>query len=249
MHENDPLAALKPQMIKAGPCPSTEDLVAFSNRSLPIEETLVIRRHVQQCGLCDWALAQLKDFDAATKQAERRLFALPLRLFRRPSLAVAYLLVVLLLYPAYLGIFQTPEVVYRRLPQATAKPPAAESMNSAPLVDLGDATVKRGSASSAAAIPEVALPTNAKYLVLRFYLPVHPDHVYRMQLHRADSDRMVESVEIRSQDPLGNFSVVAPARLFRQIGDYVVVVQEMEQGAGNPLDQYEFRLRIGSHTN
>src|SRR5436853_249773 len=42
------------------PCPSSEELVAFHENRLAVEETERVRDHVEACGLCDVQLGRLE---------------------------------------------------------------------------------------------------------------------------------------------------------------------------------------------
>src|SRR5437667_9213576 len=56
-----------------GPCPNSEDLVAFHESRLPVEEAARVRDHVEACGLCDVQLGRL---EAADRPRRRSVWAL-----------------------------------------------------------------------------------------------------------------------------------------------------------------------------
>lgn len=238
---DDVVSRLQSRWERPDACPPAAKLTAFANRELPAEEMLSIRRHVERCGLCDWALTSLKDFDSALVGASKSPgFRFPLRFLLRPSFA--YLLVLALVYPAYRGIFQQHQrIVY--LPGTVPRQPVvARQLHSAHVYDLGEATAKRGS-SPYSTLREITVDNSEQFLVLHFYIPVHPDHVYRMEIRRETASQTIVSAEIRSQDPLGNFSVVAQTSLFSN-GDYLMVVEEIEKRTGIPIDRYHFPLHV-----
>lgn len=89
-----------------GDCPASEDLVRYHQRQLTSEEMLRIKQHVDVCGSCDWSVVELWEFDSVASSAvpepeesRRKGFLI---LFHP---AFAYGIVLVLLYPAYRGLF------------------------------------------------------------------------------------------------------------------------------------------------
>src|SRR5437667_270173 len=128
---------------RRGPCPSSEDLVAFRDSRLPVEEAARVRDHVEACGLCD---AQLGRLEAADRPLWRSGWAL----VQKP--AFAYGLVALLLFPAYRGLIQP-----------------VGNVGIAPVPSFSLDVVRSDSQSQKS--PFVRLADNERFFLLSFFIP------------------------------------------------------------------------------
>lgn len=239
MHE-DPLERLKSSWQKNEDCPSSEELTAFHEKSLEAEAMNKISNHVARCGMCDLAVTSLKDFDNSGTQTEHKGLRFIFHSAWKP--AFAFLLALALLYPAYLGVSRKLEPP-RPTPQYEPTQVPENAAGSATVFDLGEAGSKRGPKTPR--VHEIALKPKQAYIILNFYLPVRRDHSYKMEIQRADRNMVLASHEIEAGDAIGNFSIVVSRSLLAD-GDYRMLISESEKSSNQPIDRYEFLLRIKS---
>ncbi len=155
-------------------------------------------------------------------RAEPRRFRLR-RFFLGP--AFAYLLALLLIYPAYLGLKWLGE-----------DRPAASTLQ---IIELQQAERTAGPSL------QVKLEPGARSFALSFFIPIEPGLERRYELALFDaSGRLVASVKgVRSWDGLGNFLLLCDTNQFPP-GNYRLVVKEEEkEGPGRAEFTFPFSLR------
>jgi len=232
--------ALREMMAERGDCPGSEKLIAFHDRLLPAEEILQVRQHVEMCGLCDSRIAAMARFDSVTKPTEEKdRLMIVRRFFLSPALA--YLFVLALIYPAYRGIFQEPEVKEKIVTRTKTIPMPVEAVAAARDFSLGEATRQRS--GGVESIPIIELSPQEKFFILSFFLPVHPSHQYEMEITDDKGGVLTSADRIMSRDALGNFSIVASSKLFPD-NLYTLKVLESEEGSGRLIDTYSFPFQV-----
>ncbi len=203
-------------------------LIRYQHRELGTEEMLRIKQHIDICGSCDCVLVQLSEFDSVAGSAIQAKQKVVLRFFLHPALA--YGIVLLLLYPAYLGLID-----HRR---------AARQINdgtgSAMDFDLGQGSATRSASSGEQIV--VPLSSDERFFILTFFLPVRRNHRYEMAI-RNEQGILIDSKDIHSRDSVGNFSIVANGSLFPN-GIYKLTVKEVEPANGVIKNEYNFHFRI-----
>jgi hypothetical protein len=219
------------KMSERGDCPASDDLIRYQKRELSTGQMLLIKQHVDVCGFCDCAVAELSELDSSeysgeTKTAIRKGF-IP-RFLLHPALA--YGIVLALLYPAYRGLIQ-PDLK----PQKTV-----DGVGSAIDFDLGQGSPTRSVSHSKEIV--VSLSQSEEYFILTFFVPVRSLHRYEMEI-RNEQGNVIESGVIRSRDTIGNFSIVAANQLF-PVGIYKLTVKEVELANGAVKNEYHFQFRI-----
>lgn len=211
-------------------CLSSDLLVRYHQRTLSGEEMLLIKQHLDVCGVCDWAVTQLIEFDSVgiDQKQKESVRARLIRFFLHP--VVAYGIALTLLYPAYRGIF----------PVRPAMEKSTKVADSARDFNLGVGSSLR-SIPVIAEVP-IALSASERFFILTFYVPVSGDYSYEMEMANVQG-KILESGEIQSRDSVGNFSIVANSSFFSD-GHYNLKVKEIERRTKEVKDQYLFRFRI-----
>ena len=223
-------AAYKSLSDMRGECPSSEDLVRYQQRSLSTEEMLLIKQHLNLCGLCDWAITELAEFDSVpipAPQEERhpKRTRSPLRLFLNPALAFA--LFFLLLVPIYYFY------------QSKATHLATNGVGSAKDFDLGVASTTRSASTAEKKL--VIVSHYERFFILNFFITIRTNHLYQMEILDQKGGK-IDSEEIHSRDSLGNFSIVCNSKLFPD-GDYSLIVKEVAQ-TRQIKDEYRFLFQV-----
>ena len=200
---------------RRGPCPSAEDLVAYRDSRLPVEEAARVRDHVEACGLCD---AQLGRLEAADPPLWRSGWAL----VQKP--AFAYGLVALLLFPAYRGLIQP-----------------VGNVGIAPVPSFSLDVVR--SDSQAQKSPFVRLADNERLFLLSFFIPLKtsPPERYEVVVVRGEQNAVVPAQALRNCDEVGNCSLLCDAALFAP-GEYEVRVQETPPGGSMVVHLFPFEV-------
>ena len=200
---------------RRGPCPSAEDLVAYRDSRLPVEEAARVRDHVEACGLCD---AQLGRLEAADPPLWRSGWAL----VQKPALA--YGLVALLLFPAYRGLIQP-----------------VGNVGIAPVPSFSLDVVRSDSQSQKS--PFVRLADNERFFLLSFFIPfkASPPHRYEVVVVRGDQTALVPAQPLRNCDAVGNCLLLCDVALFAP-GEYEVRVQETPPGGSMVVHLFPFEV-------
>jgi hypothetical protein len=200
---------------RRGPCPSSEDLVAFRESRLPLEEAARVRDHVESCGLCD---AQLGRLEAADRPPWRSVWAL----VRQPALA--YGLVALLLLPAYRGLIQP-----------------AGNVGIVPVPSFSLDVVRSNSQTQQS--PVVRLAGNERFFLLSFFIPLKasPPHRYEVVVVQGDQTALVSAQPLRNCDVVGNCLLLCDAALFAS-GRYEVRVQETPPDGSMVVHPFPFEF-------
>ncbi len=193
-----------------GPCPSSEELLAFFEERLTAPDAFRVRNHVEACGLCDLVLGRLANTDGHALEPTndwRRIW----RYLWNP--AVAYGLVALLLFPAYLGLRQrlSPRVFEESTSPAISIP--SFSLDS-----------QRG-AGIAAQAHVVRLKDQDKSFILEFFVPMSTDRHYFAEIRDGSGRSAISRREVVSGDSPGKVSIVCRREAFRS-GDYTVTVTD-----------------------
>lgn len=206
-----------------GPCPNAEELVAFFERRLEPEDATRVESHVEACGLCDAALGRL---EAARQTGAESGWKTVLSFLRRP--AIAYGVVLVLLFPAYRGI-----TLSRSARRASDLSPLPIS---APRYILD--TVR-----GAQSLPTVKLASDRDAFILSFLVPVRPKFRYTAQIGENGAAPVSPATELVAEDDLGHCSVICPRELFRP-GMYALTVKE-RTAQGNLTDrQFTFQFLV-----
>lgn len=216
-----------------GDCPSPDELIRYHQRELSTDELFSIKQHVNVCGSCDLTVVQLSEFDSATSSAvrdpeESKRKGFLVRLLFHPMLA--YGIVLVLLYPAYQGLFKSD-----RTPKQ-----AVGATGSAMDFDLGHASTTRSTPQKKEVV--VTLLPAERFFILTFFVPVRSAYRYEMEI-RNEHRMVVDSGVIRGRDSVGNFSIVAASSLFPD-GRYDLAVQEIESETGTTRDEHYFQFRV-----
>jgi hypothetical protein len=218
---------------RRGPCPESEALLRFHAGEMAEEEAARLREHARGCGFCQAALAALRRFDEAAAtpfpDSSGAVSSLePRRPFWRLlfSPALAYALVLALLYPAYLGLFSQPEDPVERI---VLRPPPPE-LASARVFDLRQVR--------AAGESEVVLQPDEQMFILSFWVPVRPGRRYEAKIAGNTVARL------RERDQQGNFALVCERRVFEAPGRYVLVVSETEAATGRQEREFRFAFDL-----
>jgi hypothetical protein len=201
----------------AGDCPDPDALGAYLSRACSAAEQARIREHVEVCGACDALLERMAAFDAEPAEAppKRR----PLAWLAHPALA--YSLVALLLFPAWLG-----------LRRAGNPPPAAPAVRPAVVLDLNavrDAGIARA-------------PADARSIVLSFVVPAAPGLAYTATVIGAQGGKEAEA-PVTGCDAFGNCHLLLD-RTALGPGELRLVVTESDPRTGRERRRFEFPFEL-----
>lgn len=189
-------------------CPGADLLASYLSGGTSEEQSAEIRRHLAVCGVCDLLVERMKAFDKVPRPgAGKRV----LGWLRAP--AFAYVLVALLLYPAYLGTFGRRQVAEVK-PAVPQQPPLGVEP-----VKMLDLSPERG------AKPQLSPGERDKVFVLSFFVPVREGVRYTATITAQDGKVVAASRELEDHEGAGNFHLVCSRDLFRA-GHYTLTVTE-----------------------
>ncbi len=163
------------------------------------------------------------------------------------SPALAYLLVLALLYPAYKGFFQMPEVLVVKEPVKETE--IVEVQKPAP--SLGMATLSRSfelrlaERGAGERRRVVRLHQGDEFFALSFRVPISelPEFVYNLEIRDSQGQVVASEQEARAQDWLGNFSVVCDRELFPP-GEYELRVKEVNKKTQAVRNEFTFYFAV-----
>ncbi len=191
-------------------CPGAGLLARYLEGETSEEETAAIRQHLGVCGVCDLLVERMKAFDEASHPAPGSRM---LGWLRTPALA--YVLVALLLYPAYLGTFGRRRAAEVK-PVIPGQPPLG--VEPAKVLELSP---ERGGKI------RVSPGERDKVFVLSFFVPVRAGVRYTAAIAAEDGKTVAASRELEAHDGAGNFHLVCSRDLF-PAGRYTLTVTGSE---------------------
>jgi hypothetical protein len=219
-----------------GDCPASEELVNFQQLSLPAEEMARIKRHIEGCGICDRIVQGLTEFDEVTRKDPEGIKWSSRLLHFMLNPAVAYLVALALLYPAYRGIFHSSTEVVETMEEQK------QQVDSASDFDLGEGTLQRGIGATPSVEKVISIPKEERFFILNLFIPVRSDLSYKMEV-QDEKDAVISTTDVQSRDRLGNFSIVCTRELFPP-GSYRIRIQELDPKTRQPLAEYLFRFKV-----
>ncbi len=218
-----------------GPCPSSEELVAFYEGRLPADAAARVRDHVEACGLCDVQLGRLE------RAAEPPRRALPEAIWvflRKP--VVPYALVALLSFPAYRGLVHRAKDVEKRPdPAATQRPDSAFGV--APIPSFSLDTVRSDSQVQKSSL--IRLSGDERFFLLSFFVPIKasPTYHYEVVVVRGDETAVVPAQALRDCDGAGNCFLLCNPALFSP-GRYQLRVTETGPAGSKIVPPFPFEI-------
>ncbi len=249
-----------------GSCPESHVLVAYQEGALAPEEAAKIRAHADLCGICQASLQVVEAWQAARRGEEvgeapdwqiirgdlrKRVlafasaggkprnafarFASGLRgLLWRP--AVAYIIALILLYPAYRGLFPRQPIEYPKV----EGPPVPISAGTAATI-----TLERHDVRGVEARPNVVRPAAGdRYVALQFFVPIRavPNVEYTARIDGA-AGIVVQAGKIVSMDRIGNFQLVVPRERLA-FGSYTLIVEEYDRQKNERTATFSFLFEV-----
>lgn len=226
-----------------GECPDTETLVRAVENSLPADARTDIAGHLAVCGLCANEARMLREAEnpgspdpQVLKSSEKRIREKVHRLLNhaagprsrtavlRVIAAALAVMVLLLAYPAYVGLKQI-------LPGDSSA-----EMGSMEVIKL-ESAVRRSTLPAATAFEQPA----GDSVGLMFFVPIQgsPGVNYDCQIRRGAAT-LHEVHGIKSFDGLGNFLLTLRARHLTPSPDYLLIVTE--SGANAREWQFPFTI-------
>lgn len=247
-----------------GACPEAELLARFLAGGLSGEESATVNAHLAACGICDLLVTRMKQFEEPAERSEaalerewaaaerklleglearesagflrrgRRVFV---ALLRRPALA--YALVLLLLYPAYLGLFSKRPAAgegasTRRI---SAPPPPSAGLHAARILDLNQVRGPGGVGNT------IRLGAGDKLFILSFFVPIRTGLRYSAAITDEGGKTVTAQSELTSSDAKGNFYLVCDAQPFSG-GRYMVTVEEVSLQTGQAGRHFRFEFAL-----
>jgi hypothetical protein len=221
--------------------PSSEDLSRLAEGDF--QGLALARGHVAACSECREILSVVekvnRDLDRPAGELGRRLaegwrsFGEGLRVLARGPLP-GYVLALLLIYPAYLGVFGSAGLRER------VRELEAPQLLDAPLPL--DAESERG-----AGVGTVRVERSGGRTVLTFFVPISSER-YRYQVEllrsgRGEEARVFLETDARSFDGSGTFALLLPERML-VAGAYEVRVEELHKTSGARVNLFSFPFRI-----
>jgi len=213
-----------------------EQLVLYveAKDELTKEDFAKIKAHVNECSDCQKELQILKDVNASMKQSNMAKFLVILKnkisdLFPRMLIgpALAYLIILILLYPAYLGIFKSGKLYE---PNVT---------------EINFELIQFDSRSVTQTENEIALSTNTDIFSLSFNIPVLNKKNIRYDAKILDSNGKLvwEIKDIKSLDDYGTFLVIGHRKFFAE-GCYKLTVNEINKIENRVQETFVFSFKI-----
>ena len=126
---------------------------------------------------------------------------------------MAYVLVALLAYPAYLGL------------TGGGGDGQSPSLLSAP---TGLESIERGGDGTA------VVSNNGQHRVVTVFVPIDESYRYRLHLRSQDGRSLFEADNVESFDGVGTFAVLLPSGSL-PAGDYELEIDEVEPGPGGEV--------------
>lgn len=153
--------------------------------------------------------------------------------------ALAYLLVLVLLYPAYRGLFRKPEVVtvpVKEIVEVEKPTPGATFLT----FKLEEPV--RGAGQR---LTTVRLAPDEKFFALSFFVPIssRPEFVYEVEVRDSQERVVMADKQARAQDSLGNFSLMCPRDLFSS-GKYELRVKEVNKTTQAVRGEFKFSFVV-----
>jgi hypothetical protein len=154
--------------------------------------------------------------------------------------ALAYLLVLALLYPAYRGFFQKPEIRVVREKETVEVPKPPLDMAALRTFELKAPERAGGQGPSV-----VRVSPDEPFFALTFFVPIseRPELVYDVEIRDSQNHVVAEQKDARATDRLGNFLFVCRRELFLP-GQYLLRVREVNRTMGAATIQAIFPFTV-----
>ena len=188
-----------------GPCPASNDLLAFHEGQMPEEEAGRVRDHMEACGLCDAALGNLKrDYEWW------RPMSGAIRTFLRKPI-VPYALVALLCVPAYRGFIHP--AVETEKPEAASTQRRESVLGVVPVPSISLDVVR--SDSQAQNPPAAHLLDRDKFFLLSFFVPIKSSpYRYEFVIVGRNQEPVVPAQPLENCTKTGNCFLLCNRALF-----------------------------------
>ena len=234
VRENQDLAELYRSAAERGALHlSAETLLRIASDE-PGPEVAKARQHLTACGECREIVSVL---ERVQKEEESVFDAEPVPRRAGPAWTAifkagwmrsplpAYMLALLLLYPAYRGLLG-------REPSPSLLPP--------PLTIVSES--ERGSAE-----PPVRIDVGSDETVVTVFVAIAPDrYSYRLELRTRAGRRLFVVEDAQSFDGVGTFALTLP-KGFLGVGDYELRIQESERDGAEAGNEYVFPFTVDGH--
>jgi hypothetical protein len=224
--------------------PSPELLVELSQGRSDTPELARARLHAEGCSECREVVSVLEKLETDLSGAPeptglRKLWRQWLTGMRAAegglswwlsSPLPAYLLVLLLLYPAYLGLVGVDDLSER-----------LESLE-APTLLSPPITLKSGKERGAGE-PQLQIERSGEYRVVTFFVPIAPQkYRYWVELTR-EGEQIFHDDDARSFDGIGSFALLLPEGALAS-GSYLLRVEEVDRQSGETANVIEFAFAL-----
>lgn len=242
-----------------GKCPESQALLAYESGELEPDEREKLRAHVEICGTCQASLRLIErmrqaatetEADSAGKQAiggatdsTRReavskprsgsIFAGLKEFIWRP--AIAYALMLLLLYPAYRGL-----LVQRSKPELSETPLPSIPMGTSQTITLESSDLRGTEAK-----PNVlTLSSSDRFVMFEFFVPIRATATVQYAASLQGTSGSLFRVEpITSKDGKGNFNLVCPQEVLAP-GSHVLAVEEFDRQKNERTATFSFSFEV-----
>ena len=218
----------------------SELLVIYSEAKdeLHTEDLLRIEKHLESCQNCKRELQILEKVNQSLKPAReislleiigQRLRGIFPKLLTKPALA--YIIILLLLYPAWLGIFQL-----RREIRKMQEPRVAQANYE---------LIQFDTRSGAKVENEIKIPPQTEVFSLSFSIPIlAAENIrYDVEILDARNRRVWQKRDIKSLDEYGTFLLICHSRFFPE-GSYTLKVEEVNTKDGQVQEEFVFSFEL-----
>jgi anti-sigma factor ChrR (cupin superfamily) len=224
--------------------PSTEILTLLAEGLAGTPEVVEARAHVDDCGECMEVVSVLQKVETDLVRLERskkagesmKQWLTGVQAFWERSASwlaspvPAYVLVLLMAYPAYLGLIGLGGLRQRlenlESPALLAPPIAVKSAR------------ERGRQE-----PRLAIEQSGGHRVVTFFIPIADErYLYRVELTRR-GNRVFYEDDARSFDGIGTFALYLPDGALAP-GDYELRVEEVDKQSGKVVNVIEFAFNV-----
>ncbi len=209
-------------------------LYAESMNALTEDDRIFIEEHLKNCVECQREIEILEKINAALKKERRRGLLWKIKneivevfSVRKLVPALAYVAILLLLYPAYLGIFQKKTITEPLTPQKNYQ------------------LYQFDNRAESALSNKIVLDRETDIFSLSFTIPVlaADDIYYTAKIFDANKKAVWQKENIKSIDEFGTFLIFCSGEFFSS-GEYTLQIDEKSRSKNHVLQTFVFEFTI-----
>lgn len=213
-------------------------IYAENKSELSSQNVLEIEKHLETCADCQKEMQILEKVNQSFRATNGKTLFEKLKtrlseLFPKAlvSPALAYVIILILLYPAWLGVFKLRNEIQRMREPGIASSP----------YELKSSDTRAGIENQ----NEIILPSQPDVITLCFNIPILVREDIRYDALILDNDKKIiwERKDIKSMDEYGTFLLICHSRFFTH-GTYMLKVKEVSLTDNQVRAEFNFSLYI-----